>query len=301
MFQGMKISFMPLQERKSNVLMCICYNKEEINQIACNCKLFFLAAADDGGDVKMPIIKFWYDATINMKLVAIGDIFRLVITGGLDSKLIMWDFSKGRPYKIVDFGILSSGVCFGNRLSFPPILFCSLAGNWCLNHGCSPIHALITLRLWPEYGCRGVSSLDKCDSNISYFQFGFYTGSAIYGPEELDIFGTLKLKWKSLICLLLLEINTCLVGLHLHTCFSDCASNAKLQGKILVLHSGLYKIQTCKKIDVQIRKRFMKSHDKGNGKEFKHIQLLSLRFFAKIAKISSESKCHLRPWVFEQP
>ncbi|KAL4627188.1 hypothetical protein ACB092_05G150000 [Castanea dentata] len=58
-----------------------------------------------------------------------------VITRGLDSKLIMWDFSKGRPYKIVDF-------------------VCSLAGNWCLNRGCSSIHALITLRLWPENGCR---------------------------------------------------------------------------------------------------------------------------------------------------
>lgn len=28
-----------------------------------------------------------------------------VITGGLDSKLITWDFSKGRPSKIVDFGM----------------------------------------------------------------------------------------------------------------------------------------------------------------------------------------------------
>ncbi|KAF5949249.1 hypothetical protein HYC85_011242 [Camellia sinensis] len=26
-----------------------------------------------------------------------------VITGGLDSKLVMWDFSKGRPQKLVDF------------------------------------------------------------------------------------------------------------------------------------------------------------------------------------------------------
>ncbi|KAL7089177.1 hypothetical protein ACP275_13G172500 [Erythranthe tilingii] len=28
-----------------------------------------------------------------------------VITGGLDSKLVMWDFSKGRPKTIMDFGI----------------------------------------------------------------------------------------------------------------------------------------------------------------------------------------------------
>ncbi|KAI7984644.1 hypothetical protein LOK49_LG15G02589 [Camellia lanceoleosa] len=28
-----------------------------------------------------------------------------VITGGLDSKLVMWDFSKGSPQKLVDFGV----------------------------------------------------------------------------------------------------------------------------------------------------------------------------------------------------
>jgi hypothetical protein len=34
-----------------------------------------------------------------------------VITGGLDAKLVMWDFSKGRPYKILDFSMyLSSPV-----------------------------------------------------------------------------------------------------------------------------------------------------------------------------------------------
>nr|POE64060.1 hypothetical protein CFP56_34412 [Quercus suber] len=35
---------------------------------------------------------------------------------GLDSKLITWDFSKGRPYKIVDFGFgprqLCEGICY---------------------------------------------------------------------------------------------------------------------------------------------------------------------------------------------
>lgn len=37
-------------------------------------------------------------------ILCLGNILS-VITGGLDSKLVMWDFSKGRPYKIVDFGI----------------------------------------------------------------------------------------------------------------------------------------------------------------------------------------------------
>ncbi|KAH9623283.1 hypothetical protein KSS87_021067 [Heliosperma pusillum] len=69
------------------------YNQDEINQISCNLKSSFLAAADDSGDVKIcSSVQFvpWKPWE--------------VITGGLDSKMIMWDFSKGRPFLIVDFG-----------------------------------------------------------------------------------------------------------------------------------------------------------------------------------------------------
>lgn len=50
-----------------------------------------------------------------------------VITGGLDSKLIMWDFSKGRPYKIMDFGLpdMNSGGNTGQ--SFNPAFVHMLA------------------------------------------------------------------------------------------------------------------------------------------------------------------------------
>ncbi|KAJ4823173.1 Cellulose synthase A catalytic subunit 8 [UDP-forming] [Turnera subulata] len=70
------------------------YNKEEINQIACNSKAAFLASTDDSGDVKIcSSVQFipWKPWE--------------VITGGLDSKLVMWDFSKGRAIKIMDFGL----------------------------------------------------------------------------------------------------------------------------------------------------------------------------------------------------
>ncbi|KAE9452494.1 hypothetical protein C3L33_15605, partial [Rhododendron williamsianum] len=60
----------------------------DVHSIACNSRSCFLAAADDGGDVKNNATR--------------ADI---VITGGLDSKLVMWDFSKGRPRKIVDFSV----------------------------------------------------------------------------------------------------------------------------------------------------------------------------------------------------
>ncbi|KAG6754987.1 hypothetical protein POTOM_040795 [Populus tomentosa] len=106
------------------------YNKEEINQISCNSKANFLASTDDGGDVKVLYIidirqhclyktlrsghssicssvqfipwRSWEGALASRKF----DVHSyVVITGGLDSKLVMWDFSKGRPVKIVDFGL----------------------------------------------------------------------------------------------------------------------------------------------------------------------------------------------------
>ncbi|KAJ4703690.1 WD repeat-containing 53 [Melia azedarach] len=89
------------------------YNKEEINQIACNSKSSFLACADDGGDVKIiDICQHCPYKTLRAGHSSICSSVQFipwrpweVITGGLDSKLVMWDFSKGRPLKILDFGL----------------------------------------------------------------------------------------------------------------------------------------------------------------------------------------------------
>ncbi|KAL4563336.1 hypothetical protein LXL04_027377 [Taraxacum kok-saghyz] len=88
------------------------YNKEEINQITCNSKSSFLAAADDGGDIKIIDIgqKCLYKTLRAAHQSICSSVQFLpwrpweVITGGLDSKLIMWDFSKGRPFKVMDLG-----------------------------------------------------------------------------------------------------------------------------------------------------------------------------------------------------
>ncbi|GJN38048.1 hypothetical protein PR202_gb27056 [Eleusine coracana subsp. coracana] len=102
------------------------YNRDEINQIAVSSK-GFLAAADDSGDVKIvsTIQKCLYkrlreahaslflsDLSTDLQLRTIrsleamdSDTFYLaVITGGLDSKLIAWDFSKGRTLFSIDYG-----------------------------------------------------------------------------------------------------------------------------------------------------------------------------------------------------
>ncbi|VYS69417.1 unnamed protein product [Arabidopsis thaliana] len=88
------------------------YNKDEVNQVVCNGRSSFLASADDSGDVKIIDIgqKCLYK-TLRAGHTSICSSVQFipwrpweVITGGLDSKLVLWDFSKGRSQKIIDFG-----------------------------------------------------------------------------------------------------------------------------------------------------------------------------------------------------
>ncbi|KAL9257760.1 WD repeat-containing protein [Drosera capensis] len=74
------------------------HNKDEINQVVCNSRSSYIAAADDNGDIKI----------IDIREHCPYKTLRTVISGGLDSKLVMWDFSRGRPYHALDFGINAS-------------------------------------------------------------------------------------------------------------------------------------------------------------------------------------------------
>lgn len=84
----------------------------DLHQIVCSSKSSFIAAADDGGDVKIIDIRQHHPyKTLRNSHESICSTVQFlpwrpweVITGGLDSKLILWDFSKGRPLKILDFG-----------------------------------------------------------------------------------------------------------------------------------------------------------------------------------------------------
>nr|XP_016511296.1 PREDICTED: WD repeat-containing protein 53 [Nicotiana tabacum] len=101
----------------SKLLHSYNYNKDEINQIACNSKSSYLAAADDSGDVKIiDIRQSRMYKTLRAGHTSICSSAQFipwrpweVITGGLDSKLVLWDFSKGRPQTIWDFGTLDTG------------------------------------------------------------------------------------------------------------------------------------------------------------------------------------------------
>ncbi|XP_022715741.1 WD repeat-containing protein 53 [Durio zibethinus] len=116
-----------LAENSWKPLEIYSYNKEEINQVTCNSKSSFLAAADDGAEIKIiDIRQQCVFKTLRAGHTSICSSVQFipwrpweVITGGLDSKLITWDFSKGRPSKIVDFGLpdMSSGSNAGQCLN----------------------------------------------------------------------------------------------------------------------------------------------------------------------------------------
>ncbi|XP_039808986.1 WD repeat-containing protein 53-like isoform X2 [Panicum virgatum] len=86
------------------------YNRDEINQIAVTSK-GYLAAADDSGDVKIvsTIQKCLYKR-LREAHTSICSTVQFIpwrpwtaITGGLDSKLAAWDFSKGRTLFSIDY------------------------------------------------------------------------------------------------------------------------------------------------------------------------------------------------------
>ncbi|KFK31526.1 hypothetical protein AALP_AA6G124000 [Arabis alpina] len=122
------------------------YNKDEINQVVCNGRSSFLASADDSGDVKIiDIARKCLYKTLRAGHTSICSTVQFipwrpweVITGGLDSKLVLWDFSKGRSQKIIDFGSdaqSNSGQClnpaFVHSIAIPEIDMVDKLGKIC--------------------------------------------------------------------------------------------------------------------------------------------------------------------------
>ncbi|MCO5571129.1 hypothetical protein L7F22_024861 [Adiantum nelumboides] len=88
------------------------YNIEEINQVALNQKASYLAAADDSGEIKVIDLE---NCKLHKTLRGVHtNICSTVqfhphrpwelISGGLDSKIVKWDFGKGRALKVIDEG-----------------------------------------------------------------------------------------------------------------------------------------------------------------------------------------------------
>ncbi|XP_031742422.1 cellulose synthase A catalytic subunit 8 [UDP-forming] [Cucumis sativus] len=128
-------SFDVHQATASKPLGSYSYNKEEINQVSCSPKASFLAAADDGGDVKIiDVHNNCLYKTLRSGHTSICSSVQFlpwrpweVITGGLDSKLIMWDFSRGRPIQVLDFDIPDNHPSSSTEQCFNPAFIHAIA------------------------------------------------------------------------------------------------------------------------------------------------------------------------------
>lgn len=86
------------------------FNTDDINQITVNLKSSYLAAADDSGEVKIiDIRQHCLYKTLRSVHTNICSSVQFnpwqpweVISGGLDSKIVAWDFSRGRQHMIID-------------------------------------------------------------------------------------------------------------------------------------------------------------------------------------------------------
>ncbi|EPS67361.1 hypothetical protein M569_07414, partial [Genlisea aurea] len=120
------------------------FNEDEINQVVHHPKSSFIAAADDSGGVKIIDV---HQKCLNKTLRAghenICSSVQFIpwrpweaITGGFDSKLVMWDFSRGRPNKFLNFGIgADSGQVFNppflHALAVPDLDIADQVGKVC--------------------------------------------------------------------------------------------------------------------------------------------------------------------------
>ena len=105
------------------------FNEEEINQIRLNEKENFLAACDDSGQVKVInlVEKKVYKTLRKHTNICATVAFRPsrqwdLYTGGYDSKLILWDFSRPRATCCIDMNDVGLAEHTGPHLVNPPFI-----------------------------------------------------------------------------------------------------------------------------------------------------------------------------------
>lgn len=110
------------------------FNLEEINQVALNQKASYLAAADDHGEIKVidlhthKLMKTLHGVHTNICSTVQFHPHRPweLISGGLDSKIVKWDFCKGKPIKVIDQGATvasyASNALGSQQLCNPPFV-----------------------------------------------------------------------------------------------------------------------------------------------------------------------------------
>ncbi|KAI5061031.1 hypothetical protein GOP47_0023536 [Adiantum capillus-veneris] len=127
----------------SEATMKFDYNNDEINQVALNQKASYLAAADDSGEIKViDLENRKLQKTLRGVHTNICSTVQFhphrpweLISGGLDSKIVKWDFNKGRPMKVFDEGIGAVQPGVSGQFCNPPFVHvlaapeCKVAGK----------------------------------------------------------------------------------------------------------------------------------------------------------------------------
>ncbi|KAK2169410.1 hypothetical protein LSH36_10g08016 [Paralvinella palmiformis] len=137
----------------SDPVCAFTFNEEEINELVLSTKEEYLAACDDSGSIK--IINL-FDRHIHRTLKKHSNICAALtfhpkrpstlFSGGYDSKLIQWDYSRGRSVCIVemaDFGI--HGGESNAYLINPPFVHCLAADSTGQYLACGIESALVQL------------------------------------------------------------------------------------------------------------------------------------------------------------
>lgn len=141
------------------------FNTEEINQVALNPKATYLAAADDSGAVKIidlrshKLFKTLQGAHSNICSSVQFHSRRPweVVTGGLDSKIVKWDFNRGRPLQVVDLAATA------------------VTSNEGVGGFCNPpfIHALASMEGDVPGEAGKLLAAARGDGAVDVFDFGF--------------------------------------------------------------------------------------------------------------------------------
>ncbi|KAL2631009.1 hypothetical protein R1flu_015695 [Riccia fluitans] len=148
------------------------FSTDEINQVVVNHKATYLAAGDDSGEIKVIDLsnhKLYKTLRGGHTTICSAVQFHSqrpweVISGGLDSKIVKWDFSKGRQLSTVQ-PVVPSGDSVGPMCN-PPF-----------------VHAMAT----PHGDCSGEMgrslAVARGDGSVEIYDSGFDSGKAARGKD----------------------------------------------------------------------------------------------------------------------
>ena len=107
----------------------LCCNKDEINQLAVNEKGNMIGSCDDSGEVKMiDTCSYKVVKTLNVHENICSSVRFIprrpweLVSGGLDCKLVRWDFNRGRPLAMLNQSELQDSSVGGYAIN-PPMVY----------------------------------------------------------------------------------------------------------------------------------------------------------------------------------